>query len=370
MPRVHLANTENADMYYLIGTRIPDPFFFLEVEGKRTAILNALEIGAFKEHADPSVDAVPLEPFLTDARMIGGTQNRLCKLALVVFEKYGLMKKEVAVPRAFPLDVADALREAGARLIVQHLFLPERRIKTKTEIGYIRENLESTKVAFSYIEETLRNSEIDGSRIMHRGKELTSEFLKEEVEKVLFDLKLDDVEGMIISSGAQAAMPHHKGKGAILPNTTIICDIFFRNRRNQYFGDMTRTYVKGMASETVMRMHAAVSRAQDAAFAALKPGASAKSVFEASAHAIREAGFDVGEKGYIHSLGHGLGLELHEAPNASPHSTETLVPGNVITVEPGLYYPQDGGVRIEDVVVVTERGYENLTDHPRDLIIP
>jgi Xaa-Pro aminopeptidase len=133
---------------------------------------------------------------------------------------------------------------------------------------------------------------------------------------------------------------------------------------------MTRTYVKGTPSETVLNMRAAVARAQDAGFANIRPGAYAKDVFEASAAAVRDAGFDVGEKGYIHSLGHGLGLELHEAPHLAPSSSEVLEVGNVVTVEPGIYYPEHGGARIEDVVVVTENGYENLTSYPREMVIP
>lgn len=368
--RVHLANTENADMYYLVQSRIPDPFFFLDIGQRKVAILNILEIDAFKERSSVGIEAIPLEPTWGEAKKIAGKENGLCKLALTVFQHYGLMDKTVEVARSFPLDVADYLRAKGAKLEVKHPFLPERAMKNPTELSYLRENLNFTKAAFEFIEFVLRESKIEQGAIMYRGTILTSEYLKQEVEKLLFEKGMDDVEGMIISSGVQAAMPHHKGSGPLASNKSIICDIFFRNRTNRYFADMTRTYTKGNPSEKIRRMHEAVKEAQDAAFALIRPGATTKSVFETSADAIREAGFDVGDKGYIHSLGHGLGLELHEALSAGPNSNDILEIGHVLTVEPGLYYPEEGGVRIEDVIVVTEQGFENLTQYPRELVIP
>ncbi len=368
MTKVHFANTDSADMYYMVRSRIPDPFFFIDTGEKKTAILNALEIDAFKEHSS-GIEAVALEPFWEEAKKIEGEGSGLCKLALVVFQQYQLIHTTVEVARSFPLDVADYVRARGASLVVVYPFVPARAKKSAEELSYMRENLNSTKEAFEYIEHVLRESKIEGDVLVYRGNTLASEYLKAEVEKLLFEKGMDDVEGMIISSGLQSSMPHHKGSGVIQANTSIICDLFFRNRHNRYFADMTRTYVKGTPSKKLRDMYDAVQKAQDAAFAAIRPGISAKSAYEESAKAIRDAGFDVGDRGYIHSLGHGLGLELHEALSAGPNSNDVLESGHVLTVEPGLYYQDEGGVRIEDVIVVTEGGFENLTNYPREFVV-
>ena len=186
----------------------------------------------------------------------------------------------------------------------------------------------------------------------------------------MFDAGMEDVEGMIISSGVQASMPHHKGSGPLHAHKPLVCDLFFRSRSNRYFADMTRTYVKGTPSDDVRKMHMAVAAAQMAAFAQIRPGVAAADVHAAAAQEITDAGFDVGEQGFIHGLGHGLGLQLHELPNVGPNSKDILEAGHVITVEPGLYYKEHGGVRLEDVVVVTEHGFENLTDYDSELVVP
>lgn len=370
MPRLHYANTENADMFYMLGARVPDPFFMLEIGRERVAFLNKLEIGAFHEHNRVrTLRAKPIEPLWKEARQAAQKGSVGGKIAFVLLKRHKLLKRAIVVPSAFPLDIADHLRSRGVRLKIEEPFVPERVRKNKKEIAYIHDNLRHISAAFSLIERILRTSRIKDGKLILRGKVLTSEYIKEQVEKFLFRKGMEDIEGMIISSGAQAAMPHHKGSGPIRANATIICDIFFRNRKNRYFGDMTRTYVKGSPSKKILAMQDAVARAQDAALSKIKAGMSAKEVYGASAKAIRDAGFDVGNKGYIHGLGHGVGLELHEAPYASPNSPHILEVGNILTVEPGLYYPHIGGVRIEDVVVVTANGYKKLSAHHRDLVI-
>ena len=132
---------------------------------------------------------------------------------------------------------------------------------------------------------------------------------------------------------------------------------------------MTRTYVKGLPLHKVKKMYEAVKEAQRASLSALRPEKTGKEVYEISAEVIKKHGFDVGKKGYIHSLGHGLGVDIHEEPNLGPHSNKVLKPGHVVAVEPGLYYEDLGGIRIEDTVVITEDGHENLTNYPQNWII-
>jgi Xaa-Pro aminopeptidase len=377
MPKVHFASAKDTDMFYLVRRRIPDPFFHIDTGKKKLVFLNALEIDAFNEgNSNKKLKAVPLQLFVKEMRALKIKASPINKLALVIFKKHGLLKKKVSVSKYFPLDMADFLRSQGVILIVADDFLPERRTKTRSEIKHIRDSVARTCKAFAFIEKVLRQSKISGNKLLYKGKPLTSEFLKEEVEFLLFKEGLECPEGLIISCGVHAAMPHHGGSGPIRPHQTIVCDIFPRDRQTGYFADVTRTFVKGRPSKKVTDMYDAVKKAQAESMNVVKSGVKAADVHNVSAKVIKEAGFDVGEKGlpagrqgYIHGLGHGVGLDVHEHPSLSPASKDVLEAGDVITIEPGLYYPKWGGVRLEDVVVVTKEGYENLTDLKRDLII-
>jgi Xaa-Pro aminopeptidase len=362
MPSVHFADTSDSDMFYLVRDRVADPFFYIEREGKRVVYLSALELGAFAPaHHEHEVTALPLEPLVAKARLLeGGTA--LQKLALVIFTKHELFGSPVAVSKHFPLDLADYLRSHGATLTVTDI-APGRVKKNAEEIRRLRASAEAACRAFGLIESMLAESRIESESVVYKDSPLTSETLKREVELRLFSEGFENPAGIIVSSGAQSATPHHAGSGPLKANQTIVCDIFPRDRESGYFADMTRTYVKGVPSEQVTRMYEAVRDAQSAGIRAIRPGALAKDVYEAAAKIIRERGFDVGEKGFIHSLGHGVGLDVHETPLLSATSKDVLEPGMVVTVEPGLYYPERGGVRLEDMFVVTENGSEKLTVH-------
>src|SRR3989344_4561233 len=369
MARFHFADTSDSDMFYAVGGNISDPFFLIEMEGKSKIFLNALEIDAFIDrNKNPAIEALPLDPFQQKAKT-SEKGNELGKLALAILESSGLSSKPLGVSRKFPLDVADYLRSRGVVLSVKTPFMPERAVKSSQEIGCIREALTITDHAFKIIEQILSESHIEDQKVIYREEILTSEFLKKRASSLLFENGMDDPEGMIISSGAQAAMPHHKGAGPIRPNETIVCDLFPRSRESGYFADMTRSYVKGAPSPHAAKMYEAVKLAQDKAFELIRPGVQARDVHNAAAKAIKSAGFEVGTKGFIHSLGHGLGIDVHESPSISGSSEHILEVGNVITIEPGLYYPEFGGVRLEDVVVVTSQGFENLTKYQRDFVI-
>lgn len=363
MTRLHYASTKDSDMLYLVRQRIADPFFFLELDGKKRIFLGSTDIEAFKAESDGSVEAIDVDPLRREAA--GQSGDILGNLALLILNKYNVTD-EIHVPSSFPVAIADAVREKIPRLTVVATWCPERMVKSDEEVGYIKENFEHTKKAFEFVEQVLWESRIEGDTIINDGQILTSEWLKREVLKLLLDHDLENTESLIISCGKHAAMPHHQGCGPLRPHETIIVDLFPQSSTNHYFADMTRTYVKGEANEETTKMYEAVATAQRAALEALRPGMAGVDAFEVSAQVIREAGFDVGEKGYIHGLGHGLGVAIHEAPNLGPRSETVLEPGHVVTVEPGLYYPERGGVRIEDTVVITENGCENLTNYPQN----
>lgn len=365
MIKLLYASSKDSDLRYRIPGDIPDPFFCVDTGETAHVFLDSREYGVFAEHNhDRTVQLHRLEPVLERAKERQDLSGAAAA-AVTVLEECKATGQPVGVSDSFPLRLYEELKKAGVQLEPQAELYPARLQKTEAEKEQLREALQRTYPAFELIEAILRESEVREGKIWHQGQWLTSEYLKNAVDKVLLEYDMLDVEGMIISSGAQAAIPHHRGAGPLLANATIICDIFPRHRASGYFSDMTRTYVKGTPSARVKEMYEAVAAAQAAAFSVLKAGVAAKDVHQACVDAFMERGFEVGLQGFVHGTGHGLGLDIHEGPYVRKNVETILQPGNVVTIEPGLYYEQDGGVRIEDVAYVTADGFENLTDYPK-----
>ncbi len=364
------ANAKNSDMFYATSASAHDPFFYLDDGRKKYIFLDHRELGVFKEkNKNVEIEAVLLDPLLSDAMKDKNKTTLSNKLALLLLKKYKLVGKKILVPTSFPLDMADFLRTKGVKIFPQSSFFPERTRKTKVEVEYVRENIRRLCKAFDRIEEILKQSKIRNNEIRYKNKALTSESLKYEIELVLMREGLNDIEGMIVSCGAQAAMPHHSGTGILRPNETIICDIFPESKVNHYFSDMTRTYVKGTPSAEVRKMYAAVLEAQEKALLAIRPGKSGREIYQLCVDIFLKRGFHAGDRGFMHSTGHGLGIDIHEDPYLNNYSEDLLEEGNIFSIEPGLYYPEFGGVRIEDLTVVTKNGSENLTKHHKKYII-
>ncbi|MDD5490129.1 MAG: M24 family metallopeptidase [Candidatus Moranbacteria bacterium] len=405
MNKVIFASTKDSDMHYAVKTPITSSFFYIETRGEKYALLDKVDFGIIPKRT--RIKTVLSNQLSTEAKKLKFRTSDRNKLAYYIFKKYGLVGRKVEVPIHFPLDMADFLRKYGAKLIPTFPFFPERAVKTKDEIGYIKESLSHTKLAFCVIENILRRSKIRGKRIYFRNKILTSEFLKQEAEKALAENGMFDLLGMIVSTGDQTAIPHHDGTGPIRPHQPIVCDIFPRHRASGYFADMTRTFVKGKPSVEIEKMYGTILKAQKAAEKKIRAGIRAKEVYDIAAEVIYKSGYDVGEKlaphqfkaqnmnnkknkgeavsptacrdikntngigagGFIHGLGHGVGLDIHEKPSLKANSEDILKAGNIITIEPGLYYSGIGGVRIEDMVLVTKTGCQNLTNYPKKFII-
>jgi Xaa-Pro aminopeptidase len=194
------------------------------------------------------------------------------------------------------------------------------------------------------------------------------------VQRLIAGALLDDgllAQHTIVSCGDGACDPHNEGQGPLYAGQTIILDVFPQDMASRYFADITRTVVKGRASNEVRALYDAVLAGQERAFELLRAGVDGASV-HAEVQAVFDArGYRAGEvngrmQGFFHGTGHGLGLEIHELPRVAKLPT-VLQTGNVVTVEPGLYYPGLGGVRIEDVAVITDTGYTNLTTFPKVL---
>lgn len=361
MIKLSYASTKNKDMKYAVGIDILDDFFFLETAMKSYIFLDHREFGLFQDkNRNKKIEAVLLK---------GKRKN---DFALSLIRKYSPNSSEIIVPAYFPLDLADFLRKEGITLKIEKPYYLGRAIKQEWEINAIEKSIKKTHAAFLKIEEILKASDIKNGfkngLMIFNGAPLTSEFLKNEAEEVLFREKMFNTEGMIISCGEDAAIPHHPGGGVLLANRTIVCDIFPVSAESGYFADMTRTYVKGKPSRKIIAMHNSVFRAQEAAFRLIKPGVEAKKIHKAVVDSFIRDGFDIGKLGFTHGTGHGLGLEVHEAPHINGASEDTLVPGHVFTIEPGLYYNSEG-IRIEDVVCVTDNAYKNLTNFRNKFII-
>ncbi len=227
-----------------------------------------------------------------------------------------------------------------------------RAVKTDEEIGYLREALRMTDVAFEAAEAR--------ARVGMTEKELA--------DIVAEELRNAGSEGesfpTIVASGPNAAKPHHSpGQRVMQEGEPIIIDMGALH--NGYAGDLTRTIWFGEPSAALVTMYRNVQAAFDSAIAKAGPNITGVQLDAAARDVFAEQGTD---QYFVHSLGHGLGLRVHEAPSASFRSSDTLVPGNVVTIEPGLYVPGEGGVRIEDVVLITEDGAENLTGAPKRVL--
>ncbi len=244
-------------------------------------------------------------------------------------------------------------------------FLYESRlVKRDYEIVNIKRALRKTAEAMNKAISLVASSTVKGKYLYYENKILTSEHIKQTINSYLaFHGYL--ASHTIAAGGVQGSMPHHTGEGPILAGWPIVIDIFPRSQDSGYYGDMTRTIVKGEPSKELIKMYNTVLKGQILGISLIKDGVRSKEVHEAILNLFEENGFKTGlidgkPQGFIHSTGHGLGLDIHEPPRIG-NSDEVLKEGNVVTVEPGLYYDNLGGIRIEDVVVVTKSGNVNLT---------
>ena len=362
------------ELRHEVPVPIPDPFLYAETDGRRVVVLHALEVPRVREDA-PELEILPLEQLGVDELFAQGKKGWEVWLETAVRGCRELGIESAVVPPSFPLGHADHLRANGIELTVERdLFDNRRRSKNETEIAGIRRAQKACEAALDASRDLLRRAQPNGAGLEVDGEPLTCERIKRVIEDVFAD---HGVEGsdMIVAHGQQTAVGHNMGSGQIAPNETIVFDLFPRDKATGCYSDMTRTYVVGEPSDEVQEWHKLVKRALETSTAGVKPGVNGQTLFEQVCEQFHEAGYktqlhkepgEVLEEGFFHSLGHGVGLEVHELPSMGRAGQE-LVPGDVITIEPGLYKPGYGGLRLEDIVLVTDDGYEVLTDYPYDL---
>ncbi|WP_339104032.1 Xaa-Pro peptidase family protein [Haloterrigena salinisoli] len=360
-------DASDADQRYVSGFTAPDPYQTL-VDGDGTHLLvSGLEYG--RATADSSADTVTrLSTYgYQDLVAEHGAYGAKSRVLAAFLEDHGV--SSVAVPKNFPTGTADGLRERGLTVTVEPEGIVEdvRATKTDWEREQIRTAQRANEAAMARAEELIATADVEDGVLVRDGEPLTSERVTEAIEITLLrhGCALDET---IVAAGADAADPHDRGSGPLAADSLIVIDIFPRDKETGYFADMTRTFARGEPGEEARRRYDVTREAYEAALEAVEPGTTGAAVHDAACDVIEAAGYDTlrsdpdTEIGFIHSTGHGVGLDIHEQPTVSPSGGE-LEPGHVITIEPGLYDPDVGGVRIEDLIAVTEDGYENLTDY-------
>jgi Xaa-Pro aminopeptidase len=354
----------NADMYYATHFLSADPFVYLRLSHKDILIVSQMEYERAKK--ETIVNEV-------QSSLDYGHDLKTEELILNVLLEDGITSIEV--PRYFPLFTAEELRKNGIEVVpVEELIMTkEREIKRGQEMVYVRKAQRACEHAMEIAITVIESSSVKSNCLMDNGKVLTSESVKAYIEHALIDAGCNcDGGEPIVACGKRAADPHFTGSGPIYANQAIVIDIFPRLKLERYFADMTRTVAKGEPEKALTDMYVTVKHAQEAALALLKAGVTCKEVHNLVCDIFEERGYETirknGKKGFIHSTGHGVGLDLHEKPSVANNDYE-LRAGNVITIEPGLYDPEVGGVRLEDMVRVLKNGCENLTRFEKKLVI-
>lgn len=366
LPRLIIADSErDADMLYATRFFVPDAFLLLDQNGWRTIALSDLEV-------DRGRGAARVDEVLS-------ITDELKRLGLRKTTPYGkfagvfLRSRKVRralVPATFPVALAHALAREGVSVVpAKGLFYGDRIRKTEDELKLLRQSMAITEAGLARAMEVLRAAEIGPkAELRWSGQPLTSELLRAEIDSAV--LRAGGLPAnTIVAGGVQACDPHERGSGPLRGNELIIIDIFPRSARSGYWGDMTRTVLRGRATDAQRHLWETVRSGQKMALGAMKAGAEGKKIHESVKTFFKEQGFPTKQhegrwRGFFHGTGHGLGLELHEEPR---FGKTVMQVGQVLTVEPGIYWPGVGGARQEDVAAVTQDGVRVLSRFPKVL---
>jgi len=362
----------NADMYYATGFLAPDRFVYICKGDKECLFVSQMEYErAKKESRVNNVHSVEEYGYTDRLKAAKDADVALADTLAAILSSLNV--KKIRVPGDFPLLLGDMLRARGFEVVpVPRLFEEERSVKTADEIEKIKRAQAVNERALARAVGIIKKSKARNGTLYYKGKPLTSEFLQKEIELVFIDNGYETT-GSIVAAGPRSADPHFTGEGVVKENEPIVIDIYPHGKKDRFFADMTRTVVKGRPSPEIQKMYDTVLEAQKLAFNAIKAGVTGKQVNDLVCEYFEKHGYGTtrtkSADGFIHSTGHGVGIDIHEYPSLGESGMEPLKPGQVVTVEPGLYKPGAGGVRIEDMVVVTKDGNVNLTHYPKKLVV-
>jgi Xaa-Pro aminopeptidase len=363
----YAASSKDANLYYLTSFLADDPFLFLRTGEQSVLIISSMEKARALKSS--GVDRVlGREDFQKDSFETEVDRATPNMIAAVLRE---CEIKRLGVNADFPVGLADELRRTGYEITpITGSIERTRSIKTAGELKLMIQVQRASEKALASAITILTHSKISDNTLRHKGRVLTSEQLKSAIGRSLINDACTP-QDVIASSGEDSALPHLTGSGPVKANSTIVFDVFPQSVTTRYYADMSRTVLRGDAPPELFDMYSAVQEAQNIALKMLRPGISGAEVHLAVVDHFEQSGFqtdlDKGQ-GFIHSTGHGLGLEVHELPFLSKRGG-LLEKGNVVTVEPGLYYPSIGGVRLEDVAVITLNGNRNITQFPKEFVI-
>ncbi len=352
----------NSDLMYSTGFSAPDPVVYLRRGRQAWLVVNRMEAARARRTVRGVRVVTPEELSLPPEgrRRLGGWALGVLRLARV---------RAARVPADFPLGVARFLEAHRCRVAVEDAPLfPGRAVKTAAEIRHIIRAQQAAAAGIRAVARVLAEARADRrGRLRLNRAILTSEALRRIIHQTLLDYDCVGTD-TIVAGGRASADPHQVGSGPLYAGTPIVVDIFPRHGASGYWGDITRTFCWGPPPERLERMWRAVRAAQAAVLAAVRPGASTAQLHQIAVRTLEARGFATGTvrgraQGFIHGTGHGVGLAIHEAPSLGGADSRLKI-GQVVTVEPGLYYPDIGGVRIEDTVVVTRAGYRILAAAP------
>lgn len=370
------ASAGDADLRHHVPLAVGDPFLFAELDGRPHVVTSSLE----RDRIAEAVPAAEVHTFdrhgydevLAEGGSIGEVEREVCARAV---EALGV--RAAIVPPTFPVALADRLRHAGIELRVDEAtFSDRRRVKHEAELAGVRNAQAAAEHGMGAARQLLRDATArDG--VLHRGPlPLTAEDVRERIRASCAAHGAPAPADLIVAAGAQGAAGHDPGSGPLPEGVPIIVDLWPRDEASGCHADMTRTFVVGTVPDWVAEQHRLCLEALEASAAEVRAGvmavdvyARACDVFEAAGHPTQrtKAPGEVLLEGFFHSLGHGVGLDVHEAPLLGRAGRTPLLAGDVLAVEPGTYRRGEGGVRLEDLLLVTADGHERLTDFPYDL---
>lgn len=374
---IHGDTHRSAALRHELPLGILDPFSYFEVNGRRVVVIAAMEADRIQEAA-PGVEIVDPYELGLDELIARGMRWHDIDAELCARAAAQLGARRLTVPAALPVAVADRLRADGLEVVSDEPeFIRRRRSKNAREVEGVRRAQAAADAGMAVAAELLRTATPRDGVLVHDGEVLTSEAVRGRIRDACAERSAPADDDIIVAGGAAGATGHENGTGPLPAGVPVIVDIWPRDERSGCYSDMTRTFVSGgEPAGDVARWHALAQTALDRVYERLRPGVTGRELFAAACDVFEEAGEltqrtkpegETLRDGFFHSLGHGVGLEVHEEPALGRTGADPLVPGDVLAIEPGCYRNGYGGVRLEDLVLVTEDGYERLTDFRYEL---
>ena len=356
------ASSRDADMRYMTHFTTSDPFVFFKKPGERGVIIvSQMETGRASREATAAV-MTRTQAGLPD--ILKTEQDPVRATAKMITGQVG---KKILVPPDFPIALANTLSEYCSILVDKGTVRSMRAKKSKNEILLMKNVQRATEKAMDLAVLLIKKASAKKGTLYVDKKPLTAEYVKFSMHSLLLQYGCSAVD-TIVSCGEETSIPHITGTGPLKSGVPIVIDLFPVKEISGYYADMTRTVAKGEPSTEILEMYTALREAKRLGISRVKAGVSGADIHQDVVDFFKDQGYESNSRGFIHNLGHGVGLQVHELPTVGP-AGKVLVSGNVITIEPGLYYPGVGGVRLEDIGVVTKTGFENFTVFREELIV-